>query len=227
MMKKTNLFVTVLLLCAMGIFLIGCGCSNSQTAEDIANEEKLYGTWCTKIDASYDMATVLHIKVKSLYSEEQWRPEFDDLLNNYNAKAIYRWYVDYNEDGTCRYYANTEEYQEDMKEFTDQFAHIMAEIQYTLYADEGISRAVADTISIKSTGLSLEEAIQASFTETMKEYGASIEKHAAYRVYGDSIIITGENGYYSDERFQFIHDDSMILYLAEPYGSVRYERVKE
>lgn len=227
MMKKLNLFVTVFLLYMMSTFLTGCGCSSTQTAEDLANEEKLYGTWCAEIDATYDLATVLQIKVKSLYSEEQWRPEFDDLLNSYNAKAVYRWYVDYNKDGTCRYYANTEEYQEDMKEFTDQFAHIMAEIQYTLYEDEGISRALADAASIKSTGLSLEESIQASFTETIKEYGASLEKTCAYRVRKDSIIVTGNNGYYSDERFQFIDDNSMMLYLTEPYGSVRYERVQE
>lgn len=218
----------LLLLCAMSTFLIGCGCGGSQTKEDLANEEKLHGTWCTQIDMTFDMASTVRQGIKMQFTEEQWRPEFDDLLNSYNADAIYRWYVDYNEDGTCRYYVNTDEYQEDMKDFTDQFAHIMAEIMYTIYEEEdGMDRATTDEQSLKENGLPLDEYMQTSFTETMKEYGASIEKHATYRIHGDSIVVTGDNGYYSDERFDFFDDDSMMLYLPDPYGNFYYKRVEK
>lgn len=213
-MKKVNRFAACFLILVMLLSLTAC---NRQPKGDIANQEKLFGTWYIELDMTDELFQGLEDTLRYGYAQD-WRPEFDELLESYNTVTVgYRQCVEFNEDMTCTFYVDEADMLEELKAYNEEAARIRSEIEYALYEDRGIDRETADKMSMEERGMTVAEAWKKAYQTNTETSVSLMDKIYWFNVRGEKLILTHVNGQIIQTDFEFIDDNTLVIYGTETY----------
>ena len=131
-MKKVSKLVALVLVFVMAMSLIACGGSKSA--------EKLYGTWSSEFDLTGEM-------LKQLGSD----------FADFEGELKFTIYFDFNEDGTCKLYADKDELSTDMNAWIDSVLEYAINKMYEQFEAQGIDKETADAAIEKQFGMPIDQ----------------------------------------------------------------------
>lgn len=194
-MRTVSKLTVMISILAMMLSLAACG-----------NQAKpLYGTWQMKLDITEKVAENL--------SEEylDFDPEF-----------IISVYLEFNEDGTCRFYVDEDELTEYMELWIESLTNYTVEMIYTTVEEEGIERTQAEELLTEEFGMPVYDYVheQIKAGANIEEVVKQLEYEGAFAVEKDKLYIGSLE---DEEAYDTFTIDGTVLTIDFAEGTEVFE----